>query len=268
MKWSQNVDDQIKQALANEAEKMQGDQQLYYQIREQIYLRGREKNMKNKRMGKKVILVGISTVLLATGTIFAARVNGWDMKLLDFYGEYPTKEQIKEEGGFLPKFVEELPGGYTFMMSSTHKGELIDEYNHVNDEGNEFALRYFAPGKENQEHAIAFFATDILEHVGASHLVPKVTIENEGILLEFADWTKKYVSSNYEMTEEEQKQIDDGVLFIEETKDDYLLKEGIERKQMISWFENGIGYTLLSANNYQFTQEEFVEMAKAVIDSE
>lgn len=270
MKWSQSIDNEIKCALSKEAEKMQGEQQLYDQIREEIYVKGREKNMRNmkmpnRRISKKVILVGSMTIILAAGTILAAEVRGWDMKLLNFYEQYPTQEQIKEESGFSPKFVEELPGGYTFMMASTHKGELIDAYNNVSDEGNEFVLRYFAPGEEDEMHAIAFFATDIKEHYGSS--IRKTTQEYKGITLEFADWKDKYVSGDYKLTEEEQKHIDAGELFIRETEDEYWLEKGTKRTQEMSWWEDDIVYSLLSANNHQFTQEEFAEMAKVIIDS-
>lgn len=266
MKWSQNIDDQIKYAVKKEAKKMQEEQQLYGNIRKQIYAKGREENMKNRRIKNKAMLVGAMTMVLIAGTTWAARISGWDMQLINFYGEYPTPEKIKGVNDFLPKFVEELPGEYKFMMASMHKGELIDKYSHVSDEGNELILRYFAPGEEDEGHAIAFFATDIMDHHYFDG-IKKYTEEYKGIVLEFSDWRRKYVSSDYKITEEEQKQIDEKILFIENTEDEDLLKEGIEHKQQIAWIEDGIGYTILSANNHQFTQAECIEMAKKVIDS-
>ena len=270
MKWSQTVDSEIKSALKREAEKVQEEQDLYYQIRKQIYIKGREKEMKQGRLAKKGIVVALSMTLLATGTIFAARVSGWDMKLLKSYEEYPTQEEIKKESGFLPKFVKELPGGYTFAMASTHKGELIDEYNHVSDEGNELTLRYYAPGKEDDMPAIAFHATDILDHIDDADSVKKVMLEYKDITLSFTDTTRKYVPVGYEVTREDQERLqsEEGSFFIEETEDSYFLELGIDERQEIFWIEDGIGYALGSMDTYQFTQEEFLEMAKAIIDSE
>ena len=268
MKWSQTLDSEIKNALKREAEKVQEEQDLYYEIRKQVYIKGREKEMKHGRLTKKGIVVAFSMTLLATGTIFAARVSGWDMKLLKSYEEYPTQEEIKEESGFSPKFLKELPGGYTFAMASTHKGELIDEYSHVSDEGNELILRYYPSGKE-EDPAISFHATDILDHIGDADSVKKVMLEYKDITLGFSDTTRKYVPVGYEMTKEDQERLrtEVGTFFIEETEDAYFLDLGVDDTQEIFWIEDGIGYALVSMDVYQFTQEEFLEMAKAIIDS-
>lgn len=266
MKWSQNIEHSIKSAIKEEANKIQEKDELYYRIREDIYKK--EKYRRSYRVNKKVLLIGLCTALLATGTAVAARVSGWDIQLLKCYEQLPTHKQIKKESGFSPKFVGTLPGGYNFMMASTHKGELIDEHNHVSDKGNEFVLRYFAPGEEEEGHAIAFFATDITEHINEKGVIKRISIKNGDIPLEFADWEEKYVTKGYEITKEEQKQMEEGTLLIEETDDEYYLQQGTERTQAISWYEDGIGYTLISANNHQFTQEEFVEMARTIIASE
>lgn len=270
MKWSQAADSEIKKVLKREAEKVEEERDLYYQIRKQIYIKGREKEMKHGRLTKKGIVIALSMTLLATGTIFAAGVSGWDMKLLKSYEEYPTQEEIKEESSFLPKFVKELPGGYTFAIASTHKGELIDEYNHVSDEGHELTLRYYAPGKEADMPAIAFHATDILEHVGDGSAIKREMLEYKDITLGFSDTTRKYVPVGYEMTKEDKERLktEEGSFFIEETEDSYFLELGVDERQEIFWIEDGIGYVLGSMDMYQFTQEEFLEMAKAIIDSE
>lgn len=270
MKWSQTADSEIKKALKREAEKVQEEQALYVQIRNQIYIKGREKEMKHGRLIKKGIMVALSMALLATGTIFAAGVRGWDMKFLKSYEEYPTQEEIKEESDFSPKFVKKLPGGYTFAMASTHKGELMDEYNRVSDEGNELTLRYHAPGKEDDMPEISFHATDILEHVGDGSTIKREILEYKDIILGFSDTTRKYVPIGYEMTKEDKERLktEEGSFFIEETEDSYFLELGVDERQEIFWIEDGIGYVLGSMGTHQFTQQEFLEMAKAIIDSE
>lgn len=266
MKWSQELDSQIQYALNRKAEEVKEEDGLYYQIRKQIYIKENEQEMGKKRMSKKAILIGIGTAILATGTVLAGQISGWNMTLLKSYGEAPTAEQVKEDSGFNPKFLNELPGGYTFMMASASRGELIDENSRVSEQGTEFVLRYFAPG-EDEDYAIAFFASDIKENMDSWGAVKPIIIEEKGMIFKFGDWKTKYVSKGYKLTEEEQKQVDQKELFIEETDEEWLLEMGAEHRQMIMWMEDGIEYTLLSANNHQFTQKEFVEMAKAIMNA-
>lgn len=273
VKWSEDEDNFIRWALSQEAKKVEEDKQLYCKIREQIYIKGREKDMSNRKTGKKGILIAAIVVALTSGTILAGSLGmvRWERKSLNVYEKFPSQEQLKEDGDFIPKFAKELPGGYTFMMASLEKGELIDKYNKANDKGNEFTLRYYSKTDKTHSPILTFHASDI-NHGFDYHYGESVSDVYKGTTLYFSDRTFKYVAMDYKPTAEEQKKIDNVELSLMNMEEEELAemssKMREKRSQSISWKEGGIYYLLMSNGEHQFKEKELVDMAKAIIDAQ
>lgn len=225
--------------------------------------------MSNRKIGKKGIIIGTIVMAVASGSILASGISKWERKSLNVYETCPNQQQLKKDGNFTPKFVKELPGGYTFMMASLEKEELLDEYNKATDEGNEFTLRYYSKEDKEQVPVISFRASDI-DRGFDNHEYDKVAKDYNGNTLYFYDCTHKYVSENYKPTKEEQKKMANKELRLIHTESKRLsqipLKMRKERFQAIAWQEGDIYYRLTGVPNHQFKQKQLVSMAKAVID--
>lgn len=273
MRWSKNEDDLIRCALIREAKQIEEDKDLYNTIREQIYIKGREKDMSKGKIGTKAVLIAVMLGVLTTGTILASSLGtvSWERKSLNSYETIPSQEQLKKEGDFVPKFAAELPGGYTFAMASLEKGELIDKYNKKEVEGNEFTLRYYSKKDKNHTPILVFHASDI-NHGFEYHAGENETEVDHGVTLYFSDYISRCVSVDYEPTAEDQKKIEKGKLSFVLTEADELAKipanKREERNQSIKWKEDGIYYYLMPRGGHLFTEKELVDMAKAIIDTQ
>ncbi len=273
MRWSKNEDDLIRCALIREAKQIEEDKDLYNRIREQIYIKGRDEDMRKGKIGTKAVLIAIILGVLTSGTILASSLGtvSWERKSLNFYEKVPSQEQLKKEGDFVPKFAKELPGGYTFAMASLEKGELIDKCNKKGVEGNEFTLRYYSKKDKAHTPILTFHASDI-DHGFDYHTGEKEIEVDYGVTLYFSDYISRCVSVDYEPTAEDQKKIDNGELSFVLMEADELAKipanKREEQNQSIKWKEDGIYYYLMPRGGHQCTEKELVDMAKAIIDTQ
>lgn len=85
----------------------------------------------------------------------------------------------------------------------------------------------------------------------------------KGVELYYHEQISKFVPPDYQVTPEEEKSVESGALNI-----GFGAREiSVQEFQMLVWYEDGLKYTL-GGFDYNFTPEQMVEMAEAVINKE
>ena len=252
----------IKKALAHQANNIQGKSETYNRIRENIYQE--EQTMKankfNWRKHKKgLIMVGV----LAAASITAIGVGqgtSWvGYSTSNTYQELPSRAEVESKVGFAPKYVEVLPGGYTFNSGGIGATSLQDD---TGAKLTEAHMIHFDYQKEGTSQSIGLTAENLKEG--------SVTYEGSTEVATYEDTTLyyyeqmyKFVPPSYEVTAEDEIAMESGTLEISYGSDEIEIKS----VQGVQWYEDGILYQLLGFDT-GLEINDLVKMAEAIMEVE
>nr|WP_302596514.1 hypothetical protein [uncultured Cellulosilyticum sp.] len=259
-------DKNIKIVLNQEVEDIEVSPDLFNKIRKNIYEEEQRNTMKNKGFSlgrkKRVALVAGLCLIVGSITAVAAATSGsWISRSHTAYNSFPTQEKVENDNGFLPKYVESLPGGFEYKKASIGKGEMTDEAGKLVTKTKEITFMYSNGEKERQPISLNTMLVDekYLNHEGET----KLEESYKGIDLYYYNQTYKFVPANYVLTAEDNKAMAAGALEVSYGSD----KVEVQQVQAISWYEDGISYNIMG-NDYNFNIDELVNMAQTVIDAE
>lgn len=254
----------LKQALNEKANRISEEAVSFISIQAQIY----EKEQNHMKQGKfsfrnrkKTIVLGLCCMALLSVTVVAGTIGkSWIGSGDHRYKTFPTVETIKKDVGFIPKYVESLPGGFEFNFGGKDESTLIGDDNTVIIKTKGISLAYAQPGNKNiltldvEEIPQAYMNYENMEELDTTY---------KGHTFYFYEQTYKFVPADYELTTDDKLAQEAGQLEISYGASDI----SVEQVQSLSWHEGDIQYSILG-NDFNFTPEEMIEMAKAVIDAE
>ena len=254
----------LKQALNEKANRISEEAVSFRSIQARIY----EKEQSHMKQGKfsfrnkkKMVTLGLCCMALLSVTVVAGTIGkGWIGSTDHRYQNFPTAETIKKDVGFVPKYVESLPGGFEFTFGGKGESKLVGDDDKAIIKTKGIALVYAQPGsKKMLTLDIEQIPEKYIEHEDSVQL----DTTYKGHTFYFYEQTYKFVPEDYKLTEEDKLAYEAGQLEISYGASDVT----VEQVQSISWNEGDIQYSILG-NDFDFTPEEMVEMAKAVIDAQ
>ncbi|MGL4735938.1 MAG: hypothetical protein ACRCW2_00655 [Cellulosilyticaceae bacterium] len=231
-------------------------------VRERIYEKEQSKMKQNKFSflnKKKVVIVGGCCMALLSMTVVASSLaKSWVGASDKRYTQVPTATQLKEDIGFAPKYVGALPGGYTFQMGGKKTGEVLDDKGQVIGESTGIVMSYKKP---QTKQIVDLNAEKLPEFIDGQEGTTRLESTYKGCEFYLYEQTYKFVPEGYELTAQDRLALEAGKLEVSYGSHEVSL----EQVQSISWEESGIHYSLMG-NDLGLTVDEWVEMAKAVID--
>lgn len=258
MKERESWEEKVKNVLALECDGITASRDLKDRIDRQILESQKEAgNMKKLSVKKLVIGVAAGCLLLSGGVFAAGRVVSLSSHsyLWDAYRSYGDMDKAQAELGYSADTVEEFSNGYQFDRM------FVDDVNGTDADGN---VVYTYKGlnisyKKSGEESVWLAASKPVEQQVRKG-EPEATRQVEGITLYYDETTYKFVPPNYELTEEDQANLE---------KDDFTISYGtseveIQKSFSVTWEKNGVFYNL-SGFDLNLNSDEMFDMAEEVM---
>lgn len=256
----------IKEAFNKNANGVTPSDTMFDRTMTEINLKNQEdismhKFLKSRRM-KPVLIAALVLVLSTATNLGASHIVGLIGYTTDVFAELPTAKQIEKRVNYVPDYVEGFTNGFTFDSASIEKTYALDSDGNKSHGYIGIHFHYKKGDNKNAEKVNLFTEP---EGPGiTSDLKANVEVIPEGDLdLAYSKVTFKLVPGDYEITEEEQQKIDEGVLWI--STDGGSAPASTSQVHYVNWVRDGIGYSL--SNDGTLPKDELLEMAREVINS-
>lgn len=258
MREKEAWEEKIKNALALECGSITPSRDLKDRIDREILESQKEAgNMKRFSMKKLVIGVAAGCLLLSGGVFAAGRVVSLSSHsyLGDAYKSYGDMDKAQAKLGYPADTVEEFANGYRFDKM------FVDDVNGTDEDGNviytfkDLQISY----KKSGEQAVWLSAAKPVEQQVRKG-APEATRQVEGITLYYDETTYKFVPPSYELTEEDQANLE---------RDDFTISYGtdeveVQKSSNVTWEKDGVFYNL-SGFDLNLSSDEMFDMAEEII---
>lgn len=273
MKYQNDLDMQIKQALHTEGDAICASKKMKDRIDEQIEQQNDGKEMVNithmsrhrnkERTMKKINKVWIAAaavavcILVPTGVYAAGQITGYvsSLTLGHSYDSYEELAQAQEKAGFTFDSIESFSNGYTFSKMDVSTTDKLDGNNRVGS-FNEWWGYYEKEGCPKIEMIIH----EVLPEVDEYDVNATERREIDGITVTYNLDHYKFVPVDYEMTAEDEANVADLHYYISVGSDE------VEESDIhfTSWNRDGIHYSLM-CSDATLSVDEFFAMAEEFI---
>ncbi len=262
MKHTEAFETQIKESLSKRVEHIEPSQVLFLKVRREI-IEKEGKNKMNRVITHKGIrkwmivgAVGILSVAGIAAPMVVNKIDSWHGQSGERFTTFPGQKAVQKEVNYTPKYLENLPGGFTFSDASiSHmQGNDEDGAQVVEAKGITF---YYDKGKKEKGKYLSLNTTPLTEEMVRSEKEEKIEIGDSQLF--YVAQTMKFVPVNYKLTKEDEEAIAAGKLEVSYGSDEV----EISQVQSLSWYEGGISY-LLQEMNYIIDKTQLIEMAQAI----
>lgn len=251
-------EEKIKNALALECGGVTPSRDLKDRIDRQILESQKEAgNMKKFSMKKLVIGVAAGCLLVSGGVFAAGRVVSLTSHTYktDACRNYGDMDKVQAKLGYEADTVEKFSNGYCF-------GEMtVDDVNGTDADGSvvytykDLQISY---EKSGEQTVWLSAAKPVEQQVRKGE--PEAARQVEGITLYYDTTTCKFVPPSYELTEEDQANLE---------RDDFTISYGssevqVQKSSNVTWEKDGVYYNL-SGFDVSLSADEMFDMAEEVM---
>jgi len=206
------------------------------------------------------ILVAAAVVAALGVTAFAGgrllEITGHSSSADDFH-ELPTPSEAAEIVGAEPVLLESFSNGYAFKRGSTSENTLVYE---GNAKGREYRSMELGYAKDGDEVFLSFGSPIVPGECTDSNTE---SIDVDGRTLYYARQTYKIVPPDYQLTEQDKQDEDDGTYVFSYGGDTVEVKDF----QHLSWSQGELNYELY-ANDSVLERDDFIAMAEEILAAE
>ena len=249
----EKIDQMLKQALSP----VTPDEEINQKLKQEL----EGKNMKKFKMKKVMICVAACCLLLGTVSIASSGILSSIVSDSFAIGEkdFAKLEKLEAETGFSVKAIEQFQNGYQFSDMTITNNTGYDENGNAMTHYKGIDFSYM---KDGGNSLYVNTVQEINAQTDTEQKPDKVKII-EGIEVEYYLSTYKWVPVDYELTEEDKKNME---------KDNYFISDGASEISEnlvsgVSWVQDGIYYHI--GNIYGKTEPEILfQMAEELILSE
>lgn len=198
------------------------------------------------------------TVVAATNGAFLVSRSNKNNAIKSF----PSTDIVKSAVNFLPKYVENLNGGFKFYEFNYIENSL------KNDDGNTVAKpksAYFAYKRDGaKKNRNLNMYVDLIDKSEFDNMIEKIKDRTEynDTKIYYHSIKCKDVPEDYKQTEEDLKLINEGRLEMAFGSDE--IEE--YNSQSVEWYENGIEYNIINNSYDDVDRDAMIQMAKTVIN--
>ncbi len=199
MEIRKQKDEHIRNALSQEATQIEPGKNLFNKIGQSIYEKEASMTTKKRvqgiKKGNKLVAVAALCMLLGAITIFGATMGrSWISHGRITYTSFPSKEKIQKDVGFVPKYIDTLPGGFKYNSGGNGESQLEDENGSTLTKTKYIMLSYM---RNNEKRPLSFHASQIEENfIDNTH--NQIVGNYKGVALYYHEKDYKFVPVNYE----------------------------------------------------------------------
>ncbi|WP_051280274.1 hypothetical protein [Anaerovorax odorimutans] len=245
MKSPKEFENRLRTAIYAEADKICPSEDMFLQINRKIKSKNMGVNYMNIKSIKKTRGILIACLILAftTMTCFAAVkiVSYTSHSTNNTFTEFPSEKEVKKEAGFVPKYVNEITGGYKF-----YKGGVGEEAAETEDGSAAMTVKTANFNYKNGNSTVSLLVEDGIlpesEDGEAAGETIKLTSDIEG---KYSSELYKFVPPDYVMTEQDKSDEESGKYIFSYGSE----KVEINHMQQISWEEDGMSYSLINSDD-------------------
>lgn len=196
--------------------------------------------VKHFSLKKAVILTAVCCFLVGTVSVAS---SGKIVSLVSgfYYKEYSLFQQLEEaeaNAGFTVKAVESFQNGYTFSDISVSDTKGLDEEGNVLETYKQIRIAY----KKAGEDALTLYAQEAVHSHDENGRAADKTTGINGIEVKYYTDTYKWVPAGYELTAQDQANLE---------REDYYISEGadeISENQVsyVVWTQDGVRYSIMN----------------------
>ena len=248
------LEKKIKETLEKQSEHVPMDFLTDGRMKKQVFEEIEEaQTMKHGNWKRTVIAAAAICVLgsmtaLGLGRATVMVGHSSNQNEIHSYEEARTA-QANYNGNFA--FPEKFSNGYQFKAAVPVHNEMQDDEGNVLGTETSLNVTY---GNDGKEDVMLSAEEQVLED--SKDREPSLTLE-DGTELYYSELNNKFVPPDYEATEEELKQQEEGTLNLAYGNDTV----EVISSHMVSWSRNGLHYVLFQFGN-DLSQEEFLTMAQ------
>ena len=275
MKANNNLDQKIREAFRLQEEGLAVSDALKERIDKDVSAETfgqkvpeirsiKQKGGNHMKINMKRVGVGIAAAcLMVSGLAFAGEVKGWrsHTSLLEpSYENYEQMDAAETKFGHTVDRVEEFDNGYSFEEARISKMDAYDESGHTVITVDQLWIDY---NKDGGKDLCLVIEADKGVNSVQLEKAPDASKEIEGVTVRFDIYTYKFVPVNYELTPEDEANLE---------RDDYTISYGADRVEIrqnesLLWEKDGIIYNLFGWNT-SMSSEDFFQMAEELITAE
>ncbi len=260
---NQFFDKRIQEALQSKANEIAPSDRLLERINAEIEGKERKTNLMNKeykwKRMKPVVIVSL-VLILSAATVFAAtQVTSLVSHSSLEFNKFPTVSQVEKAINFVPDYIEEFDNGFYFESASVSDTAALDSDNNTVNEIKGISF-FYTRDNAKKDQMLTLSANPEGPGISGKPGLNEEMIENGEYDLTYSQVTFKVVPESYTPTEEENKLMEQGVLWISYGSEEV----EISNVQYVGWVKDGIVYKLMD-NGYELGKNEIIGMAKEVI---
>jgi len=247
-----------------------------------------------------IVAAVVLSLTVATGIIASTGVVGWHVSSshLTEKTDFPDKDTVKSEFGYSFKYIKDFDNGFKFDNYNYSENKGTDETGNIIIENKEAHFDYLKNKGTDKEVKIFFNAHKIPDDMYSDTFYDKA-VNYKNVEIHYSDYTYKAFPPDFENKEVSAEYKAKAEALMAEVKkqnpnaDDitkvypYLSDKEIELykqnklmlaygsteietqiNQSVSWYEDGVAYNILSMDSEWIEPDEFINMAKQVIDAE
>jgi hypothetical protein len=264
---NENIDKKIKECLIDKSDNASVPENMFFKIRNEILEEKDNKGvftMKHKLLRPKtVIIAGMLIIATSVTCVAATNLSGifGSSSHLTEIKTFPSKDKVKENVGFTPKYVEAFKNGFKFNTFNYSNEERRDEKGAAVEKYKTADFDYIKEGSKKGQ-SLSMSAEKIDQKYFDEETAKNVTsVEYNGIKIEYTSSKYKSVPEGYNPTEEEKELENKGLLQIGYGSDEI----EVSQNQSVMWYEDGISYIILNMDYTELSKEDMINMAKEVI---
>lgn len=260
---------EIRRLLHDSVLHIEASDRMKRQIDERISEELIKEETKMKHFNMKKITVGLAAACFLIGMVSIAGSNKKytvsSTSGSPDYTAFGDLEKAEETAGYEIKAVEKFSNGFGFQGITIADGYLNNEQGQKEEARKEIYLQYEKDGER-----ITFFThkpyayEDVMMENGENLSGGEYadTLQVGDVQVGFRQITNKFVPPDYELTAEDEKNMEDPDFNLAYGSSEIIINTGYS----VSWMEDGISYSLYGTD-LSISGDEMLEMAKEIIEN-
>lgn len=217
-----------------------------------------------KHMSMKKLVIGVAAACLVVGTIAVAGSGAVSIiassSSIPDYTKFGDMEKAEAEIGYSADAVESFGNGFHFDGIHIVEESLRDESGHILGEEKSIQISY-SKGREEVDVYIRKILPGENAEVRMGTGFDK-TLQADGITVGYSCDTYKAVPADYELTEEDRKNMENGHFQLAYGTD----RVEISKSHYVGWIKDGISYGI-QGFDLSIGADEMLGMAQEIIES-
>lgn len=207
------------------------------------------------------ITVAVLGFMMPVGAFAIGQISSYisSSSIIPDYWELPAAKELNEDIGFVPKAPESFANGYSFKSAHINNVKGEDDSGNVIEEFK--GIDYVYVAADDSKITLSADNSQYPSSEDNANKPNAQTMDYKGIDLTYSEQQYKFVPPDYQLTPQDKKDEASGAVTFSYGSN----QVETETFKFVRWSDEAINY-LLMASDIDLGQDDFVEMAKEIIE--